>query len=298
MPAPVRSLVRSRGLCWSEMVRMASNGAEWIGSPLRVAPFLSERFFPAQVLNHIVVAAPDSEGLAARSALPVRSWSVRRYNCRRKPPAPCHRPRDGSEGDKPPMQIQSTQSAPVRVPVHVRYLRHVERSEGCWEWLGKRLLNGYGVIRSGGRHDPEVYAHRVAWEAATGETLTSDDEIGHTCDRPFCVRNDDDGTYEVKGILLPRRGHLFKGTHGNNMADMSQKGRGSTGERHGSVTKPESVTRGENFRSARLTSESVIAMRARYAGGGVSISQLAGEYGVTQALIWGVIRRRRWRHIA
>jgi hypothetical protein len=94
----------------------------------------------------------------------------------------------------------------------------------CWDWIGSISSNGYGSIGVG-PHKTAV-THRVAWTLATGETLTRNDVIGHTCDRRPCVRNDDEGVYEVDGILLPRRGHLFKGTYRDNSHDMVAKGRG------------------------------------------------------------------------
>lgn len=92
----------------------------------------------------------------------------------------------------------------------------------CWDWTGANTM-GYGSIGISGA--ATNVTHRVAWELATGETLTSDDVIGHICDRRKCVRNDAVGTYTVDGILLPRRGHLFKGTHTTNIRDMYVKGR-------------------------------------------------------------------------
>lgn len=44
-------------------------------------------------------------------------------------------------------------------------------------------------------------------------------------DDRICVRNDDIGTYVIKGVTVPRRGHLFKGTIADNIRDMWEKGR-------------------------------------------------------------------------
>jgi hypothetical protein len=93
----------------------------------------------------------------------------------------------------------------------------------CWIFTGRTTPNGYGTIY---RHFPDrVLTHRATWEEATGETLTSENVIGHICDNPPCVRNDAAGWYNVAGVLLPRRGHLFKGTHADNVRDMNAKGR-------------------------------------------------------------------------
>jgi len=109
--------------------------------------------------------------------------------------------------------------------------RIVKSSEpdGCWVYTGEITPGGYGWLH---RRDEECLMHRRAWVNATGDTLTTDDVIGHICDNPPCVRNDDEGTYEVRGVLLPRRGHLFKGTHADNVADKVAKGRTPAGETH------------------------------------------------------------------
>ena len=96
------------------------------------------------------------------------------------------------------------------------------RHAGCWGWIGS-TGNGYGII--GGPNQRNLYAHRLAWEEATGDTLTSEDTICHTCDNPPCTKNDDKGWYIVSGIVLPRRGHLFKGTDAINARDAALKGR-------------------------------------------------------------------------
>lgn len=91
----------------------------------------------------------------------------------------------------------------------------------CWLWRGG-TVGGYGSI---GQDGVNGRAHRLTWEEATGDVLTSNDIIGHTCDVRACVRNDSVGVYVVRGDTLPRRGHLFKGTTAHNIHDMIAKGR-------------------------------------------------------------------------
>lgn len=99
----------------------------------------------------------------------------------------------------------------------------VDRSSeiGCWPWTGWGLPKGYGIYGK-----PKRLAHRCAWEFASGQPIPDGLVVGHTCDNPKCVRNDDRGTYEIRGVLLPRFGHLWLGTTADNIHDMRDKGRG------------------------------------------------------------------------
>jgi hypothetical protein len=110
-----------------------------------------------------------------------------------------------------------------RANPHLRFQGYrIVSDTGCYGWSGNADDNGYGRLSVNGS---VTLAHRYAWELATSDILTPDEKILHTCDNPPCTRADDIGVYEVAGVLLPRRGHLFKGTDGDNMRDMSAKGR-------------------------------------------------------------------------
>jgi hypothetical protein len=101
----------------------------------------------------------------------------------------------------------------------------VDKSGDCWVWIGHHYSNGYGFFRLGAQ-GPTRLAHRFAWEAASGTAPTPGQVVLHTCDNRACVRNDEKGTYIVRGVVLPRFGHLALGTRMDNQRDMSDKGRG------------------------------------------------------------------------
>jgi hypothetical protein len=66
---------------------------------------------------------------------------------------------------------------------------------------------------------------------------------------------------------------------------------GNDAARHGTRA------RGETQGAAKLTSESVLAIRADHATGLFSQRQLAQKYGVDQTNIGQIVRRKSWRHI-
>lgn len=168
----------------------------------------------------------------------------------------------------------------------VRFWRRVNKAEECWTWTGGLLIGGHGAFNDGER---PLAAHRYAWILATGDALTRSDAICHTCDHPACVRNDDEGTYTVRGVEYPRRGHLFKATSAINTIDMVEKGRHRNGG-------PLGGGRGEANVKAKLTAADVRAIRAARAAGETGIA-IAKQYGVTPAMISAIVRLRNWRHV-
>jgi hypothetical protein len=156
------------------------------------------------------------------------------------------------------------------------FYSHVDKTDDCWLWTGSVRTDGYGQSGVRSRTRPGPYpAHRLAWEFVAGP-VPDDTDVLHTCDVRLCVRNDEEGTYEVDGILLPRRGHLFNGTALHNMLDMSAKGR--SGRR-------------------KLTDTEVLALRAAYAAGRVSQQALAHRFGLDQTTVSDIVRGFRWKYL-
>lgn len=188
-----------------------------------------------------------------------------------------------------------------------RFWSRVDRSGDCWVWTGARSAAGYGQIRL---NDELLYAHHVAWVLAGGSRANGV-RVLHTCDHPPCLRNDDEGTYEVGGLLLPRWGHLFGGTQTNNMRDAVAKRRMHYGDAHGSKTHPDStphgdehysrtkpdlVPRGEQKWSHKVTEAEVREIR-RLRASGVPLAALAERFSVWPSAISKIANRRSWRHV-
>lgn len=185
----------------------------------------------------------------------------------------------------------------------------VDRSAGpaaCWPWTASRNSYGYGKLWRGGRL---VGAHRVACELAHGPPPFDGAHALHSCDRPECANP----------------AHLRWGTHAENMADMTAKGRRARsfgelngrhtkpertarGDRNGSRTKPESRPRGDRHpartrpervaRGERHGNAKLNAFVARLiASSALPKRELAGLFGVGESTVTGVRSGRSWRHL-
>jgi hypothetical protein len=149
-----------------------------------------------------------------------------------------------------------------------RFWAMVDRSGGpaaCWLWMGARTPEGYGYRVVVKPYATRRVASRMAYEFTHGP-IPPRMCVCHRCDNPPCVNP----------------AHLFLGTNADNAADRAAKGR---------------TTHGEQSHLSRLTADQVRAIRGRYMTGGVSMRQLAREYGVDRRTISLILRRATWRHI-
>lgn len=147
-----------------------------------------------------------------------------------------------------------------------RFWAKVQKGDGCWEWQASRSASGYGQIFVG---EKNIHAHRVSWMLTRGE-IPKGLCVLHRCDNRGCVNPD----------------HLFLGTKADNTADMMEK------KRHNFVSRP-----GENNGYAKLTDEQVQELRRRFFRGGISLTDLATDFGISDTMAGFIVRRLKWAHL-
>ena len=158
--------------------------------------------------------------------------------------------------------------SPIPYAIHNRFWAKVTKqsAQGCWEWTGHCLVNGYGwfSVKSGLSRG----AHRVsACMSGLLASLDSKLHVLHKCDNPKCVNPD----------------HLFVGTNGDNVADRVSKGR--TGWK---------VQFGASNGRAKLVKSQILFIRGLYESGMFSQSQLGQAFGVGQPAIHKIVHGQRW----
>jgi hypothetical protein len=131
----------------------------------------------------------------------------------------------------------------------------------CWEWQAFKD-KGYGRFWLNGRME---LTHRVSAQIVGMDIAGL--FVCHTCDNRACVNPD----------------HLFVGTPADNVRDRDSKGR-------------HVALQGESHGNHILTEAEVLEIRELSATG-VSVAELAEQFGVHKDTIYGIINRKSWRHI-
>jgi hypothetical protein len=130
----------------------------------------------------------------------------------------------------------------------------------CWIWTGSANQSGYGQI---GTSKGLQVVHRLHWTWRHGE-IPPGKEVMHRCDTTRCVR----------------LGHLFLGTHTDNMHDMMTKGRNNQPS-------------GDAHYQRKLTRDDVETIRTLWSQG-VPQTELAKRYSRKTNTISKIVNRKRW----
>lgn len=142
---------------------------------------------------------------------------------------------------------------------------YAQAVNGCLTWQKAKNKAGYGVMRCA--DGKNRLAHRMAWRIYFSDP--QDKHVLHKCDNPACVNV----------------GHLFLGTHADNMADKIKKNRHRWGNKRWATH--------EIRPWAKLTKNQVLAIRADTRVQSV----IAADFNVTQQTVSDIKRRRRWAHV-
>lgn len=140
-----------------------------------------------------------------------------------------------------------------------RFLRAVEKSAECWEWIGCRSEFGYGLFELDGKAER---AHRFSYAHFVGP-IPPGQCVLHRCDNPGCVNP----------------AHLFLGTRSANAHDKVAKDRQARGvQYHHAVLNPELVRKIRKMRH----------MGAR---------EIGSILGVNRGTVGNVLRGKAWKHV-
>ncbi len=134
-----------------------------------------------------------------------------------------------------------------------------DKSIGCWEWKGNLNKGGYGRIGEKGT------AHRRAYEYTYGP-IPKGMHVCHKCDNRKCVNPS----------------HLFLGSIGENLQDMTNKGRRA---------------RGTSIASSKLNEEIVLEIRKMRLSG-AKYTEIMDKFKTSKRLTSGICKNQQWNHVA
>ena len=181
------------------------------------------------------------------------------------PPPDTHPPAPVRRGGRPPHTAQDTLMQRTVKTLEERFWPKVNKTDGCWLWIGAISTAGYGRIYKDHAVQP---AHRASYEIHRGP-IPANSFVCHHCDNPPCVNPD----------------HLFLGNNSDNMKDMWNKKR--------SPMKP---FHGEESNLARLSASQVLEI-IKLRENGLSGANVARMFRVTPGHVRLIIRKEVWSHL-
>lgn len=132
---------------------------------------------------------------------------------------------------------------------------------GCWEWQGCLINNGYGV-RSINR--TTFLVHRLSWLLTYGKQ--TEKFLLHSCDNRICVNPS----------------HLREGDHLDNARDKTSRDRQAKGETHG---------------RRKLQTKDIPEIERLYYVAKLTDVEIAKRFEVTRSTISNIVHGRIWKHV-
>jgi len=150
-----------------------------------------------------------------------------------------------------------------------RFWENVKRGnpDECWMWTGSNQRKGYGSITMNGVRQT---AHRASYMQHHGVILSSDEVVGHSCNRAGCVNP----------------AHLYLTTNAGNVKDAFRDG----------LHPKQRTCRGESHQHSRLREGQVIDIKKKLSSGG-RLTIIAREYSVNANTIRNIRDGKSWRGV-
>jgi hypothetical protein len=142
----------------------------------------------------------------------------------------------------------------------------IEDENGCWIYQGAPSSRNYGVFSLATPVKLSISAHKAALIMTLGRDLLPGMQANHECDTPLCCR------------VGP--GHVYEGTHSQNMQDRHNRGRYPT-----------------RYASRLLPDEHVRSIRREWVPYVVSTYFLAEKYGVSRSVIQGILNGTKYKDV-
>jgi hypothetical protein len=154
--------------------------------------------------------------------------------------------------------------SPPRISIENRLQTYKVQSNGCWNFLGNKDKDGYGVFSHG--RGKQLRAHRASFEFYN-KTSADGLLVCHSCDNPSCINPD----------------HLFLGNPKDNTQDMIKKGRKAN-------------CQGSNHPLAKLNELDVISIKEQRSLG-KKLIDIANQFGITFQTVSEICKGRTWKHL-